>query len=247
MRLNERVALITGAGRGVGEAIARRFAEEGSIVIVSDIVEDNIQSLANELNAKGLKAMAIPVNVTNKNDVEAMVEKVVSTYGRLDILVNNAAVNKDALIRKMTEEQWDAVIDINLKGSFLCAKAAMGPMIEQKYGKINNTASIGALGNVGQANYAASKCGVIGLTKVLALELARYNVNVNCVAPGGTETAMTAGIPEGIRQKLIDAIPFKRFAKPVEVANMHLFFASDEASYITGQVIFVDGGDTIGF
>jgi len=247
LRLNERVALITGAGRGVGEAIARRFAEEGSIVIVSDIVEDNIQSLANELNAKGLKAMAIPVNVTNKNDVEAMVEKVVSTYGRLDILVNNAAVNKDALIRKMTEEQWDAVIDINLKGSFLCAKAAMGPMIEQKYGKINNTASIGALGNVGQANYAASKCGVIGLTKVLALELARYNVNVNCVAPGGTETAMTAGIPEGIRQKLIDAIPFKRFAKPVEVANMHLFFASDEASYITGQVIFVDGGDTIGF
>jgi len=247
LRLNERVALITGAGRGVGEAIARRFAEEGSIVIVSDIVEDNIQSLANELNAKGLKAMAIPVNVTNKNDVEAMVEKVVSTYGRLDILVNNAAVNKDALIRKMTEEQWDVVIDINLKGSFLCAKAAMGPMIEQKYGKINNTASIGALGNVGQANYAASKCGVIGLTKVLALELARYNVNVNCVAPGGTETAMTAGIPEGIRQKLIDAIPFKRFAKPVEVANMHLFFASDEASYITGQVIFVDGGDTIGF
>jgi len=247
LRLNERVALITGAGRGVGEAIARRFAEEGSIVIVSDIVEDNIQSLANELNAKGLKAMAIPVNVTNKNDVEAMVEKVVSTYGRLDILVNNAAVNKDALIRKMTEEQWDAVIDINLKGSFLCAKAAMGPMIEQKYGKINNTASIGALGNVGQANYAASKCGVIGLTKVLALELARYNVNVNCVAPGGTETAMTAGIPDGIRQKLIDAIPFKRFAKPVEVANMHLFFASDEASYITGQVIFVDGGDTIGF
>lgn len=247
MRLNERVALITGAGRGIGEAIARRFAEEGSIVIVSDVVEDNIQKLANELNAKGLKAMAIPVNVTNKNDVEAMVQKVVSTYGRLDILVNNAAVNKDALIRKMTEEQWDAVIDINLKGSFLCAKAAMEPMIEQKYGKINNTASIGALGNVGQANYAASKCGVIGLTKVLALELARYNVNVNCVAPGGTETAMTAGIPDGIRQKLIDAIPFKRFAKPVEVANMHLFFASDEASYITGQVIFVDGGDTIGF
>ncbi|KUO78380.1 MAG: beta-ketoacyl-ACP reductase [Desulfosporosinus sp. BRH_c37] len=247
MRLNDRVALITGAGRGIGEAIARRFAEEGSIVVISDVMEDNIKKLADELNAMGLRAMAIPVNVTKKNEVDAMVEKVVSTYGRLDILVNNAAVNKDALIRKMTEEQWDAVIDINLKGSFLCAKAAMGPMIEQKYGKINNTASIGALGNVGQANYAASKCGVIGLTKVLALELARYNVNVNCVAPGGTETAMTAGIPDGIRQKLIDAIPFKRFAKPVEVANMHLFFASDEASYITGQVIFVDGGDTIGF
>jgi len=247
LRLNDRVALITGAGRGIGEAIARRFAEEGSIVVISDVMEDNIKKLADELNAMGLRAMAIPVNVTKKNEVDAMVEKVVSTYGRLDILVNNAAVNKDALIRKMTEEQWDAVIDINLKGSFLCAKAAMGPMIEQKYGKINNTASIGALGNVGQANYAASKCGVIGLTKVLALELARYNVNVNCVAPGGTETAMTAGIPDGIRQKLIDAIPFKRFAKPVEVANMHLFFASDEASYITGQVIFVDGGDTIGF
>jgi 3-oxoacyl-[acyl-carrier protein] reductase len=176
-----------------------------------------------------------------------MVQKIVSTYGRLDILVNNAAINRDALAKKMTEEQWDAVIDINLKGSFLCAQAVIEQMNEQKSGKIINTASIGALGNIGQANYAASKCGVIGLTKTLALEMARANVTVNCVAPGGTETAMTAGIPDNIRQKLIDKIPLKRFAKPEEVANLHLFLASDEANYITGQIIFCDGGDSVGF
>lgn len=247
MRLKDKVALITGAGRGIGEAIARRFAEEGATVVVSDIVEENIKKLADDLNAKGFKSMAIQVNVTKKNEVDAMVQKIVSTYGRLDILVNNAAINRDALAKKMTEEQWDAVIDINLKGSFLCAQAVIEQMNEQKSGKIINTASIGALGNIGQANYAASKCGVIGLTKTLALEMARANVTVNCVAPGGTETAMTAGIPDNIRQKLIDKIPLKRFAKPEEVANLHLFLASDEANYITGQIIFCDGGDSVGF
>ncbi len=247
MRLKDRVALITGAGRGIGEAIARRFAAEGAIVVATDIMEENVKKLAAELNADGFRSMGVPIDVTSKSDVEAMVEKVVGTYGRLDILINNAAINRDALTKKMTEEQWDAVININLKGSFLCAKAAAEPMMEQKYGKINNTASIGALGNIGQANYAASKCGVIGLTSTLALELAKYNINVNCVAPGGTETAMTAGIPDTVRQKIIETIPLKRFAKPEEIADLHLFLASDEASFITGQVIFCDGGASVGF
>lgn len=247
MRLKDRVALITGAGRGIGEAIARRFAAEGAIVVASDVMEENITKLTGELNAQGFKTMAIPVNVTNKNEVDSMVQKVVSNYGRLEILVNNAAINRDALTKKMTEEQWDMVINVNLKGSFLCAKAAAEPMMEQKYGKINNTASIGALGNIGQANYAASKCGVIGLTSTLALELAKYNINVNCVAPGGTETAMTAGIPDNVRQKIIETIPLRRFAKPEEITNLHLFLASDEASFITGQVIFCDGGASVGF
>lgn len=246
MRLKDRVALITGAGRGIGEAIARRFAAEGAIVIASDVMEENIKKLTDELNANGFRSMAIPVNVTKKSEVDSMVQKVVSNYGRLDILINNAAINRDALTKKMTEEQWDAVIDINLKGSFLCAKAAAEPMMEQKYGKINNTASIGALGNIGQANYTASKMGVIGLTSTLALELAKYNINVNCVAPGGTETAMTAGIPDNVRQKIIEAIPLKRFAKPEEIANLHIFLASDEASFITGQTIFCDGGSSVG-
>ncbi|MDA8233208.1 MAG: 3-oxoacyl-ACP reductase FabG [Clostridia bacterium] len=247
MRLKDRVALITGAGRGIGEAIARRFAAEGAIVVATDVMEENIKKLTNELNANGFRSMAIPVNVTNKNEVESMVQKVVSNYGRLDILINNAAINRDALTKKMTEEQWDTVIDINLKGSFLCAKAAAEPMMEQKYGKINNTASIGALGNIGQANYTASKMGVIGLTSTLALELARYNINVNCVSPGGTETTMTAGIPDNVRQKIIEGIPLKRFAKPEEIANLHLFLVSEEASFITGQTIFCDGGSSVGF
>ncbi|MCL2336531.1 MAG: 3-oxoacyl-ACP reductase FabG [Firmicutes bacterium] len=247
MRLKDRIALITGAGGGIGEAVARRFALEGATVVLADITEDTIHKLDADLKAQGYNSLAIPVNITKKSEVDAMVQQVVSTYGRLDILINNAAINRDSLLKKMTEDQWDFVIDVNLKGSFLCAKAAAEPMMEQKYGKINNTASIGALGNIGQANYAASKSGVIGLTYALCLELARYNINVNCVAPGGTVTNMTAGIPDNIRQKLIDAVPLKRFAEPREIANLHLFLASDEADYITGQVIFCDGGDTVGF
>lgn len=247
MRLKDRVALITGAGRGIGAATARRFAAEGAIVVVNDLDLSGVTQLVKEIEAAGGRALAVEGSVTDRQAVEAMVEKTLNAFGRLDILVNNAGVTRDALLAKMTDEQWDTVIDVNLKGTFLCCRAVVPAMIEQKHGCITTTASIGALGNIGQANYAASKSGIIGLTKTLALELARYNIRVNCVSPGATETQMTAGIPENIRTALVGKIPLRRFATPEEIANVHLFLVSDEASYITGQVIFVDGGISVGF
>ncbi len=190
--------------------------------------------------------MVCIADVCKKSDVENMIKQTLKQFGRLDILVNNAGINKDSFAKKMSEEQWDKVIDINLKGTFLCAQAALGPMMEQKSGRIINTASIGALGNIGQANYSASKAGVIGLTKTLALEGARYNINVNCVSPGATNTPMTANMPPEIVQIVKKKIPLGRFAEPRDIANVHLFLASEESSYITGQVIFVDGGISVG-
>lgn len=246
MRLKDRVALITGAGSGIGEATARRFASEGAKVVLNDINTAGLEKVARELSEKGARLLVVEGNVVNKSDVETMVEKTLKEFGRIDILINNAGINRDALVKKMTEEQWDSVIDVNLKGTFLCCQAVLGPMSEQKYGRINNTASIGAYGNIGQANYAASKAGVIGLSWTLALEYARYNINVNVVAPGATRTPMTAGIPDHVREAIINRIPLRRMAEPEEIASVHLFLASDEASYITGQVIFVDGGITVG-
>ncbi|MEW6424068.1 MAG: beta-ketoacyl-ACP reductase [Bacillota bacterium] len=246
MRLKDKVALITGAGSGIGEATARRFAAEGAAVVLNDLNAAEVNRVAQELAAQGVCVLVAEGSVTNKNDVEAMVDAALKKFQRLDILVNNAGINRDALVRKMTEEQWDSVLDVNLKGTFLCCQAVLGPMSEQKYGKINNTASIGAYGNIGQANYAASKAGVIGLSWTLALEYARYNINVNVVAPGATRTPMTAGIPDNIREMMINKIPLRRMAEPEEIASVHVFLASDEANYITGQVIFVDGGLTIG-
>ena len=246
MRLQDKVALITGAGSGIGEATARRFAAEGAVVALNDVNAAAAQKVAQELQNLGARVLVAEGNVTKKNEVEGLVAAVLNRFGRIDILVNNAGINRDALVKKMTEEQWDSVLDVNLKGTFLCCQAVFGPMSEQKSGKINNTASIGACGNIGQANYAASKAGVIGLSWTLALEYARYGINVNVVAPGATKTPMTAGIPDQIREAMINKIPLRRMAEPEEIAGVHLFLASDEANYITGQVIFVDGGLTVG-
>ncbi|MCL4441920.1 MAG: beta-ketoacyl-ACP reductase [Firmicutes bacterium] len=246
MRLKDKIALITGAGSGIGEATARRFAEEGAVVVLNDVNTEGVAKVARELSGQGARVLLVEGSVINKAEVEAMVNSALKEYKRIDILINNAGINRDALTRKMTEEQWDSVIDVNLKGTFLCCQAVFGPMSEQKYGKINNTASIGAYGNIGQANYAASKAGVIGMSWSLALEYARYNINVNVVSPGATITPMTAGMPDQVREMFTSKIPLKRMADPVEIANAHLFLASDEASYITGQVIFVDGGLTTG-
>ena len=254
MRLKDKVALITGAGGGIGRATALRFAQEGAAVVVSDMDEAGANETVRHIADGGGKAIAVVGSVAERTDAQKMVDAATGQFGRLDILVNNAGITRDALtvrlkdgeVKMMSDEQWEAVLSVNLKGTWLVSQLAAVPMMKQKYGRIVNTASVGAQGNVGQANYSASKAGVIGLTKTLALEWARFNIAVNCVAPGGVKTRMTAAIPDGIKAQLVERIPLKRLAEPDEIAAVHVFLASDEASYITGQVIWVDGGLTVG-
>ncbi|HLC02436.1 MAG TPA: 3-oxoacyl-ACP reductase FabG [Anaerolineales bacterium] len=254
MRLENKVAWVTGGGSGIGRATSMLFAREGASVIVADVDDAAAQSTVKEIIESGGQALSGVGSVTARDDVERMLQLALETYGRLDILINNAGINRDGLVvkikdgevQRMDEGKWDSVIEVNLKGTFLCAQAAVVPMIQQGGGRIINTSSIGALGNIGQANYAASKAGVIGLTKTLALEWARYKITVNCIAPGATHTRMTAGIPEKLMEGLLQKIPLGRLAVPDEIAAAHLFLASDEAAYITGQVLFVDGGISVG-
>jgi 3-oxoacyl-[acyl-carrier protein] reductase len=254
MLLENDVALITGAGNGIGQATAVRFAKEGAKIVLADVDEIGLAETKSLVEAAGGEATIATGSVASRQDVQAMVETAVSNYGKLSILINNAGITRDGLttrikegeVRFMADEKWDAVLEVNLKGSWLCSQLAAVPMIEAGYGRIVNTASIAALGNIGQANYSASKAGIIGLTKTLALEWARYGIAVNCVAPGGVNTSMTATIPEKIIENLLKGIPFGRFAEPEEIAAAHVFLASREASYITGQTIFVDGGTSVG-
>jgi NAD(P)-dependent dehydrogenase (short-subunit alcohol dehydrogenase family) len=246
VRLESKVALVTGAGRGIGAATARRFAREGAIVAVNDVGGSELERLTGELGATGARSLAIPGDVSRKAEVERIVAEATRALGRIDILVNNAGINRDAMAARMSEEQWDAVLAVNLKGTFLCAQAVLPGMRERGWGRVINTSSVGALGNVGQANYAASKAGVIGLTKTLALEYAKFGVTVNCVAPGAVMTPMLAGVPEAIREKIVAQIPVGRIAQPDEIAGVHVFLASHEAAFITGQTLFVDGGMSVG-
>ncbi|PYM90589.1 MAG: 3-oxoacyl-ACP reductase [Candidatus Rokuibacteriota bacterium] len=246
MRLQNRVALVTGAAAGIGSATARRLAREGAAVALNDLRADGLEGVAADVRAAGAKALVLPGDVTKKADCERMVGEVTRELGRLDILINNAGINRDAMAAKMTEDQWDAVLAVNLKGTFLCAQAALPGMRERGWGRVVNTSSIGSLGNIGQANYAASKAGVIGLTKTLALEYAKYGVTVNAVAPGPVMTAMLAGVPDHIKERIIAQVPVGRIASPDEIAGVHAFLVSDEAAFITGQVLFVDGGMSVG-
>ena len=246
MRLKDKVALITGAGSGIGEATALEFAKEGAKVAICDINEEGAKTVVEKCKGLGVEAEAYSLDVSNKEMVDKVFKQVFEKFGKLDILVNNAGITKDALSLKMTEEQWDAVLNVNLKGTFLCAQAAAALMKEQNHGRIINTSSIGILGNIGQTNYASSKMGVLGLTRTMALELSRYNITVNAISPGATKTPMTAQIPEDIAAGFAKKIPFRRFAEPEEIAKVHAFFASDDASYITGQMIFVAGGLDLG-
>ena len=243
MKLKDKVALITGGARGIGESIAMAFAKEGADIVVADVNLELAQKTASNIEALGRKALALAMDVTDYAKVEEGVNKILDKFGKVDILVNNAGITKDNLILRMSQIEWDAVINVNLKGTFNCIKAVSRPMIKQRSGKIVSIASIiGLMGNAGQANYAASKAGIIALTKTVAKELASRNINANAVAPGFIQTDMTAKLPEDVKAKMMEAIPLAKLGMPQDVANVCLFLASDDASYITGQVITVDGG-----
>jgi 3-oxoacyl-[acyl-carrier protein] reductase len=242
-KLSGKNAIVTGSARGIGKAIATRLADEGANVVIVDVNLEAAEETAKELAAKGVKTMAMKVNVVNYDEVEAMVNKTKEAWGSVDILVNNAGITRDNLILKMTPEDFDLVIDINLKGVFNGIKAAYPIMMRQRSGKIINIASIiGLMGNVGQANYAASKAGVIALTKTAAKELAARNVQVNAVAPGYIKTAMTDQLPDAVKEEKLKLIPMKRMGLPEDVANVVFFLASSDSDYVTGQTITVDGG-----
>ncbi len=243
MELSGKVALVTGAAQGIGKAIAMLLARNEADVVVSDINLEKAQETANEIQGMGRRSVAIKVNVADLKDVERMVETIVEQFGRIDILVNNAGITRDRLILRMTEEDWDAVLDVNLKGTFNCTKAVIRHMSKQKSGKIVSIASVtGEMGNPGQANYAASKAGVIGFTKTIAREFAGRGINVNAIAPGYIQTPMTDAVPEKAKEELKRMIPMERLGKPEDVAQAVLFLVSENSSYITGQVLNVNGG-----
>lgn len=243
MRLKDKVALITGGARGIGRAIALTFAREGAHIVVADVNLEIAQKTASEIESLGRKALALEIDVTNYEKVEEGINKILDKMGKVDILVNNAGITKDNLLLRMPLADWDAVINVNLKGTFNCIKAVSRPMIKQRSGRIISIASIiGLMGNPGQANYAASKAGIIALTKTVAKELASRNINANAVAPGFIQTEMTAKLPEEVKKRMLEAIPLAKLGTPEDVANVCLFLASEESSYITGQVITIDGG-----
>jgi 3-oxoacyl-[acyl-carrier protein] reductase len=243
MRLKDKVALVTGGARGIGQAIALTFAREGADIVVADVNLEIAQKTCLEIEGLGRKALALEMDVTNYEKVEEGINKILDKMGKVDILVNNAGITKDNLLLRMSQADWDAVINVNLKGTFNCIKAVSRPMIKQRSGRIISIASIiGLMGNPGQANYAASKAGIIALTKTVAKELASRNINANAVAPGFIQTEMTAKLPEDIKKKMLEAIPLAKLGTPQDVANTCLFLASEESSYITGQVITIDGG-----
>lgn len=244
MNLQGKCALVTGGSRGIGRAVCLELARQGARVAVNyagnaAAAEETVKAC----EAQGVEAFAIQADVADAAACEAMVKEVLTRFGRLDILVNNAGVTRDSLMPMMKEADWDAVLDTNLKGAFHCMKAVYRPMMKQKYGRIVNLSSIvGLRGNAGQANYAASKAGLIGLTKSMAKELAARNVTVNAVAPGFIDTDMTAALPEKAREAMLTTIPMGRLGQAEDVAKAVAFFAGDESAYVTGQVLCVDGG-----
>jgi len=244
MELKDKVAIVTGSARGLGKAIATRLAEMGANIVLNDIPSSEaIESTAEEFKARGFNVIVTRGDVRNPEDVENMVNAAVEAFGRVDILVNNAGITRDTLLLKMSEQDWDDVLDINLKGAFLCTRAVAKVMIKQRSGKIINIASIsGVMGNAGQANYSASKAGLIGLTKSTARELASRGITCNAVAPGFIMSKMTEVLPEKVKESYLNSIPLKRFGTPEEVAKVVAFLASSDSDYITGQVIHIDGG-----
>ena len=244
--LKNRIAVVTGGADGIGRATAMRFAQEGAVVVIWDMNEEKGKQTVAEINATGGKASFLKVNTSNFAEVEAASKKVVEQYGKYEILINNAGITRDSTLKKMTPELWQQVIDVNLTGVFYCAKCAADIMTEQGWGRIVNASSVVALyGNFGQTNYVATKAGLIGMTKTMARELGKKGVTVNAVAPGFIFTDMVRKMPEEVLKSMEDKVPVKRLGKPEEIAAAYAFLASDDAAYINGTVISVDGGMTV--
>lgn len=245
--LRDQVALVTGAGRGIGSEIAMSLANAGAKVALCARTEANLQSVVETIRVSGGDCFAVPTDVSDSAAVDTLINAVMERWGRLDILVNNAGITRDMLLLRMKEEDWDAVLQVNLKGAFLCTRSALKPMLKQRFGRIVNVTSvIGLTGNAGQANYAASKAALIAFTKSVAVEVGSRGITCNAIAPGFIETDMTAGLSDELKQKALERIPLGRLGLPKEVANGVLFLSSEMAAYITGQTLVVDGGLTTG-
>jgi 3-oxoacyl-[acyl-carrier protein] reductase len=244
MRLKDQVAVITGGAQGIGKSIATLFAAEGAKLVLSDIDEAAVQATATQIaQEKGVETLGVKGNVAQWTDCEKLVDTSLDKFGRIDILINNAGITRDNLLMRMSDDEWDAVIAVNLKGVFNCTKAAIRPMMKQRRGRIVNIASVvGQMGNAGQANYSASKGGVMALTKTCAREFASRNVLVNAIAPGFIRTRMTDALTEEQKKKLLELIPLGRLGEPEDIAKVALFLCSEESSYITGHVVSVNGG-----
>ena len=245
MNLSNKVAIVTGSGRGIGRAIALKLAEVGATVVVNDI-DEAVKGVAEEIEAMGRQSLPILADVSSSSDVARLVEETKASYGSIDILVNNAGIARDQLLLRMSEEDWDKVLNVDLKSVFLCTKAVLRPMAKQRWGRIISISSIvGIVGNQGQANYASAKAGIIGFTRTIAKEVASHNITANVIAPGFIDTEMTQRLKEEWKQELKRQIPLGDFGSPRDVAEAVAFLASDEAKYITGQVLGVDGGMAI--
>lgn len=240
--LKGKVVIVTGSGRGIGRGIAETFADNGANVVITDIDEETCKKTAEEISTKGVETLAVVSDVTNREQIDNLVEKTLEKWGKIDVLVNNAGITMDTLFLRMKPEQWQKVVDINLTGVYNCTQAVIKPMSKAKSGVIVNISSIARHGNVGQANYSATKAGVVGFTGAIAREFAARGIRANAVAPGFIETPMTAAMPEKAQEAVVDAIPMKRPGQPEDIARAVLFLASDLAGYITGQTLDVNGG-----
>jgi 3-oxoacyl-[acyl-carrier protein] reductase len=248
MDLSERVAIVTGGGRGIGRAIALKLAEVGATVVINDVGDSTpAEGVAEEIRGMGRESLVVLADVSQSTEVASLVDNVMEKYGRVDILVNNAGITRDQLIMRMSDDDWDKVLGINLKGVFLCSKAVLRPMMKQRWGRIISISSIvGLIGNAGQANYASAKAGILGLTRTIAKEVASRGITANAIAPGFIDTPMTQQLPEERKQELMNQVPLGFLGTPRDVAEVIAFLASEEARYITGQVVTVDGGISLG-